>query len=128
MMMQSSAQTSWLEKMQEKVTAVFNSFDFSLNSLIKLSLYFAVAFFVGFILKKFGKLLFFLLISCVLLFVVLHYLGIATFNGAQLQAYLHIQPTETLDQIIQGYYLWIKNNLVVSISVALGCIVGYKFS
>ena len=57
--MSKSAQGSLLETIKQKSSGLINSFDFSYENLITLAQYIGIGLGVGFVLKRYGTILFF---------------------------------------------------------------------
>lgn len=120
------ARESWFETVKEKLQDMYESFDFSNDNLIKIATYVGVGFGIGFSIKKFGSLLFFgIMMACLALYG-LQYFDLLTVNIDKLKLFLGFADQVTLPDVVNLYWEWIKNHLLLSVSFCIGCVVGYK--
>jgi uncharacterized membrane protein (Fun14 family) len=117
---------SWFEKFKEKVTDLFESFDFSNDNLIKIATYLGVGFGIGFSLKRFGSLVLFGLLLTALALYGLQYLNFIEINIEKIKLFLGFSHKATLYDVTNLYVDWIKNHITLSVSFCIGFFVGYR--
>jgi len=98
--------------------------------IIELGLSFGFGFLAGFFLKKFGKLIAFI-IGALVIIGLLQQLGIITFfiNWMKIHELFGIQPHGALDSSLINYYCdWIKEHMFHTMVCALGFLCGLRLA
>jgi len=93
---------------------------------IHAAVYFGGGFAIGFLFKKYFKLLFFFLLGFILITLLLEYNNIITIDYARFNVWLGFEPTADIGSILNATFDWIKENLLVFISSVVGFLIGYK--
>ena len=101
-------------------------FGSSSNDAIQVAICFVSFFAVGFLFKKYLKLIFFSLLISFLLIKGLEYYKVLDIDWEALNSLLGFAPTDTFGSITNNAVEWIKDNVVVSIASTLGFFIGYK--
>ena len=96
------------------------------SDAIQAAIYFGVGFAVGFLFKKYFKFLFFSLSIAVILILVLQYNKVLDIDWEALNILLGFEPTADVGSIMNSMFDWIKANLLIFVSSAVGFLIGYK--
>jgi uncharacterized membrane protein (Fun14 family) len=119
----------------DKVKNVWNSFDLkkvsqsiegTSSEAIQALFFFVSAFFIGFVFKKYFKLLFSCLFFTVLSIKVLEYNQLIIIDWAAIKIFLGIDVNIGVHVFCTNCFDWIKHNVMASISAIIGFIIGYK--
>ena len=93
---------------------------------VEAAIYFCLAFGIGFLLKKYFKLL----IACtvVTIFVVLamEYLKFIAIDWQALKAAAGITPGMSINMVITNFFDWIKAHILLFVASVVGVLIGYK--
>ncbi len=93
---------------------------------IQVAIYFVSFFAIGFLFKKYLKLIFFSILIAILLVKGLEYYKVLDIDWERFNFLVGLEPTETLGGVAGKCVEWIKINIVVAVSSLLGFFVGYK--
>jgi hypothetical protein len=93
---------------------------------VQAAMYFGASFALGFLFKKYFKFLFSCLIISAILIKILEYNTLLTVNWNAIWLFLGVGPETGFNTIINQYFDWIKNNIVLFISAFIGFLIGYK--
>ncbi len=98
-------------------------------TLIEIGLFGGAGFVIGFLLKKFGKIIAFL-IAAVVILGILHQLNIISIslNWAKIQEIFGIQSSSLDNAAITSYGDWIKNHLLQVLFFVIGFVLGIHFA
>ena len=121
--------SGWIKSLWAKVDveAWFNKIGITSPEVIRVSTFFIVAFAIGFLFKKYFKFAFGCLIVITILFFVLESRNILTVDWVAFKEFLGVDPTQAeVGNIFTSLFTWIKGNLLVFSSAALGFLLGYK--
>lgn len=124
--MSKSAQGSLLETIKEKSSELINSFDFSYENLITLAQYIGIGLGVGFVLKRYGTILFFGCVIAGLALYGLHSFDFITVNSEKLKLFFGFSHDMTMREISDFCFNWIKTHPWWSVSFCVGFFAGYK--
>lgn len=126
-MLQTDVGSSWFEKIKETVNADawLAELDLSAGGLMQAGLYGAVGFFVGFALKKYGKLFLLLSLFCIVVLFSFYYFNVITFDFFKLKELVGIAPTVTFQNFFQSFYAWLRDNKMLTVSSLTGFVIGY---
>lgn len=119
-------QESWIELAQRKIGNFFDSIDLSYESIRSLTIYGVIGFACGFLLKRYGAVIVLAGIITVCLLYGLESTDFITIHSEKLKLYFGFAHKATLADVGAFYWNWITNNMALSISTAVGFIVGYK--
>jgi uncharacterized membrane protein (Fun14 family) len=87
---------------------------------------FGVGFAIGFLFKKYFKLLIFMAISSALLLKFFEYHHIISVDWVAFKAFLGFHPQSTARSIVNSSFEWVKDNVVICLSSLIGFIIGSK--
>lgn len=91
--------------------------------------YFGVSFLIGFLFKKYFKIIFISLVVAGLLVFVLHHNNMLTIDWAAIKACGGFGPEADMHTIVKSFGMqlvdWIKENVLVAIASAVGFLLGY---
>ncbi len=123
---------SFLEKLKEMFTMdyISKTLNISKTMLFEMGIYLIIGFLTGFLAKKFGNYLAVVLLT-VAGMVLLQHMGAVTIvvNWDKAQGLLGMQPTAGLDaNVFMMFFEWIKLNIMLAISFAIGFVVGWKLA
>lgn len=93
---------------------------------IRAVIYFGAGFAVGFLFKRYFKFLFWSIVIALVLICFLQYNKILDIDWQSLNVFLGLEPTADLGVLLNGIFEWIKVNLLIFISSAVGFLIGYK--
>ena len=100
--------------------------DLSQTQLVQVATYFGIGFFSGFLFKKYSR---YFIISSILVVLLLKYfehIGVITFHWEKAQTLLAVHDTNFLEQLFNICVNFVKTNVMVSVSLAIGFLIGYK--
>ncbi|MDR3647062.1 MAG: hypothetical protein P4L22_05985 [Candidatus Babeliales bacterium] len=123
---QASSVTNWMDSIKETLLNWYNKLDLNSNKVIELASYFAVAFFIGFILKRHARILFSCAIVLTIALLIFAYFDLAFINWSKVRELTNISPNDTLGTLIENCIIWVKQNIILVISALLGILFGYK--
>ena len=120
---------NWLEKMTDKLKLEgwLGSIGLTVAEALKMTYFFAGGFAIGFIFKKYFKFI----LGCLLVFtgitLILQAQNIITIDWVALKSFMGMNTQVTdVNSVGNDIVTWLKANIAVSISAALGFIFGYK--
>lgn len=118
----------WLKALWAKINIQewADSIGGSSADAIRAVIYFGIGFAVGFLFKRYFKFLFWSAAIAFVLIVFLHYNKILDIDWQALNVFLGLEPTADFGVLLNGAFEWIKVNLLISISSAVGFLIGYK--
>lgn len=127
-----AVKNGWFDVIKEKLSIenLSKTFDLSKEKMIALAFYFAAGLLLGFLLKRFFKYV--LVLAAVI--IGLYFLQKAgairiDIDWNKMNDFFGIESVKDIDtSLFLGYWLWIKSNVAVSISLFIGFIVGWKIS
>lgn len=118
------AAQSWFETIKNKIQSFLESLKLNHQTIIEYAAYFGVAFFSGFIFKKYARgFLLYALIFGGLMFG-LHYFGIIAIDWAKLKEFIGMVPTDDTFSM-DPYMQWAKSHITQLIIGIIGFIIGY---
>ena len=125
-----AARAGWFETIKKalNIDNLMKKLDMSRDKLINIGLYLAAGFLVGFLLKKYSRYVF-TVVLCVAALVVLHYANIitVTLNWQRLQEFGIGQISATMDAtLLNVYWEWVKLHVAVVLSFSVGFLIGVK--
>lgn len=92
----------------------------------QVAIYFVSCFAIGFLFKKYLKLIFFSLIVSFCVIKGLEYYKVLTVDWEQLNTLLGFEPQATFSSILNNAIEWVKAHVIVTVSSSLGFLIGYK--
>lgn len=119
----------------ESVKKFFNELDIkkwaenvggSSAEAVEAAIYFGLCFAIGFLFKKYFKMLFVCIIISLFMIKALEYGKFLTIDWAAIKAVLGMSGTTDANVIINHWFDWIKGHLLLFISSVVGFLVGYK--
>jgi uncharacterized membrane protein (Fun14 family) len=119
----------------EYVKKLWNEFDIkklsesiggSSAEAVEAAIYFCLSFGAGFCIKKYFKIIFICLVFSFITIKVLEYTHFLTVDWVALKALVGINGTDDFNVIINRCFDWIKEHLLLFISIVIGFLVGYK--
>jgi len=125
---QGTVTEGWLGLLKEKFYALLEKFDLSQESTTNIALYGGIGFLTGFVCKKASSYVFVVLLV-LLGIAILHQYNILCIgvNWNEMSAILGIHPSEmTGDGLVNLVWGAIRANAAISVSYAIGFIVGFK--
>ena len=96
------------------------------SEAVQAAIYFGGGFAVGFLFKKYFKFLFACLFLSILLVLVLEYNKVLDIDWQALNVLVGFEPTADVGVILNSTFDWIKANMIVFVSSAVGFLIGYK--
>jgi len=93
---------------------------------IQAAVYFGLSFAVGYLFKKYFKLVFICLIFSVFLIKALEYGKFLTIDWVAIKAMFGVGEATDFNVVFNGYFDWIKDHLLFFIASVVGFLVGYK--
>lgn len=123
-----SAFMEWIKQLWEKINIKewAESVGGSSAEAIKAAIYFGLGFAVGFLFKKYFRLLFISTIIAIALIFFLQFNKILDIDWEALNTFLGFEPTADIGVILNSAFEWVKANIVITISSAVGFLIGYK--
>lgn len=119
-------ESSWIDSLKNKLNDFFESFDFSYENLKKIAICAAVGFGVGFVIKRYGALLFFASVITIFALYGLNYIDFIALNVDKIKLYFGFAHKATILDVINIYWAWVKNHIPLSLSFIVGFFAGYK--
>jgi uncharacterized membrane protein (Fun14 family) len=118
----------WLKALWAKVNIQewAESIGGSSADAIRAVIYFGVGFAVGFLFKRYFKFLLGSVLAALILILFLYYNKILDIDWEALNLFLGLEPTADFGVLLNNIFEWIKLNLLMSISSAVGFLIGYK--
>lgn len=98
----------------------------SSSDAIQAAVYFGSGFAIGFLFKKYFKFLFACLLISTILILILEYNKVLDIDWEALNVLIGFEPTADAGIILNFVFDWIKAHLLLSISSAVGFLIGYK--
>jgi len=96
------------------------------SDAIQVALCFVSFFAIGFLLKKYLRFILMCLIVSFLIIKGLEHYAVLDIDWEALNTLLGFEPTSTLSTVANKFVIWVKSNVVITISSTLGFLVGYK--
>jgi uncharacterized membrane protein (Fun14 family) len=93
---------------------------------IKAAIYFGLGFAVGFLFKKYFRVFFVSTLIAIALIFFLQCNKILDIDWEALNTFLGFEPTADIGVILNSAFEWVKANIVITISSAVGFLIGYK--
>lgn len=93
---------------------------------IEAAIYFGFSFAVGFLFKKYFKFLFASLIVSLILIKVLEYNAFISIDWSAIKTALGVSGSADFNSVVNHFFDWIKNHLLLFIATSVGFLVGYK--
>ncbi len=117
---------SWQQQAQLWWDDLLLRLDFKSVDLMRLALYGGVSFIIGFLIKRYFRSLFIGILLSLVLIGFLHYTQIITLDFAKLNALLGLSADRSLESYLHLATSWVKDNVVLALSIFIGFIIGYK--
>jgi uncharacterized membrane protein (Fun14 family) len=96
--------------------------------ILEMALYLCIGFLAGFLLKKYGKFIF-VLILCFVALILAQQMGLIAINvyWDKIQELFGIQPVSTLEgSLSHSYWEWVKGHLALVVSFSVGFLFGIR--
>ncbi len=93
---------------------------------IEAAVYFGLCFSIGFLVKKYFKVIFICLAISLFVILGLDYLKMLVIDWESIKSSLGISASMDLNAMITGFFDWIKAHLLLFISSVVGFFIGYK--
>ena len=118
----------WIKELWNKVNIKewAESVGGSSAEAVQAAIYFGVGFAVGFLFKKYFKFLFATLFIAVVFILLLEYNKVLDIDWQALNVLVGFEPTADVGVVLNSTFDWIKANLIVFVSSAVGFLIGYK--
>ncbi|MFC1894904.1 FUN14 domain-containing protein [Candidatus Dependentiae bacterium] len=98
----------------------------SSSEAVQAAIYFGGGFAIGFLFKKYFKFLFATLFIAIFLVLLLEYNKVLDIDWQAFNVLVGFEPTADVGVILNFVFSWIKSNLLVFVSSAVGFLIGYK--
>lgn len=122
-----AAELGWWDQLKAKFDGDWlKQFDFSTQSLIEIATYCGIGFLLGFLVKRYGRVVVTIMISLAVIFGILSYLQIISIDWVQIRSLMGIDESASLDTLFQTIVTWIKDHVKIVVSALFGFFVGYK--
>jgi len=95
---------------------------------VEIAGYLIVGFVFGFLLKYGGRLFLSLLVGALLALWALDYLQLITIHYDLLEPFFGFSAKVSLQQLIDGSFLWLRHHIVETLAVLFGFMVAWKFA
>ncbi|OGB97539.1 hypothetical protein A3F06_03330 [candidate division TM6 bacterium RIFCSPHIGHO2_12_FULL_36_22] len=120
--------TTWVDKFKSytNLDGFSERFNISSQQFIEVIAYLGVAFFVGFIFKKYSRSIIIGLIAIVVALVFLEAFEIVTIDWVQLRQMTGVHPQDTISGLISMWVELARTHIMLVISMILGFFIGYK--
>lgn len=118
--------SNWMDNIKETFLNWYNKLDLNSHKTLELASYFAVGFFVGFLLKRHAKILFSCAIVLTIALVFFAYFDLAIINWNKVRELTNISPNDTIGTLIENCINWVKLNIILVIIALVGILLGYK--
>lgn len=128
MLSKTESQTSWIEHIKSTfdLEKFMKSFDLSFNGVMNLMVYLCAGFFFGFFFRKCMRYLLLSVIISALILYALNSFEIITIDVVKFKTMMGLKPADTLQAVSEVYFEWMKNNIPVVLSTAIGFLIGYN--
>ncbi len=93
---------------------------------VDLGTFFASGILFGFLCKRYLKDVITWLLVCLVLVILLDYVGIVSIKWETIQGVLGVSPAATVDAWLQSGFAWVKCNVIFVISFVIGFTIGIK--
>ena len=110
--------TTFVDRLKEQLNTIDSAV------AVNLAIYFGVALLAGVIIKKAGRLVLVVLITAVLLFWLLDYFAVATFDLDKIKALFGLDPAATLTSAVQQAMAWAQANPLHAVVIIIGLLFG----
>lgn len=121
-----SEAVGFIESIKNKLVSWYVSMQLDTYKIIKVLACFGIGFFFGYILKKFYKQIFLIIISAVILALLLNYIQYIQINWGLIKTQLGINPTDSIEAVFNGLVNTLKANILYVIGWVLGFIIGNR--
>ncbi len=115
-----------LEALRLKISHMLETLELTPNKIIEICSYIGVGLFVGFLLKKYFRLVLFFGLLLVGVVWVLGEFNLVVINWDYAQNLAHVTPNDTVGTLFASTAHWLRQNLVIVLSSLFGFVVGYK--
>ncbi|OGB83935.1 hypothetical protein A3F66_02215 [candidate division TM6 bacterium RIFCSPHIGHO2_12_FULL_32_22] len=116
----------FFQKAKNAVIDWVNKLDLNSKKVIEILTFFAIGFSSGFLLKKYFKYVFISVLVVLLAVFLLENSGFIHVDWSKIRGFIGISSADTVDSVFNVIINWIKSNILLTISGALGFIIGYK--
>lgn len=116
----------FLEALRLKIAHMLETLELTPNKIIEICSYIGVGLFVGFLLKKYFRLVLFFVLFFAGLVWALSEFNLVVINWDCAQNLAHVTPNDTVGSLLTSTAHWVRQNLVIVVSSFFGFIVGYK--
>jgi len=124
------SQTGFLDKVKEFLdpSTIMERIKSHKDILLAMALYLGAGFLVGFLLKKYFKIVLIIAIPLVALFLLAQFDMLSVvFNWTKLRETFGIQPLPALDTtLLENVWAWTKGNVALALSGAVGFFIGLR--
>ncbi len=93
---------------------------------VEAAIYFCLSFAVGFLFKKYFKFIFACLFTALILIIILDYGQFLTIDWNAIKAFFGIGAATDVNTVLNQFFDWIKNHILLFIAIVVGFLVGYK--
>lgn len=116
----------WLDQIKQRLDNYLNSLDLSTDRIIELVTIMGVGFFVGFLFKKYSRLVLAALILFILGVLILENFNLVSVQWLNVKSLLGVQPHTSVGGLFDTYIVWLKTHLLSVVSGFIGFLVGYR--
>jgi len=117
---------NWYDQAKQHIQSWSDKFNININKIIEIAAYFAAGFFIGFLLKRFGRVAFFSIVILFIALLLLDHFHVIQIDWIKIRDFTGISPEETVGSLFQSCFQWIKSNMGIVIGSLIGLILGYK--
>lgn len=121
-----SAGMSWLDQLKQRFDNYLNSLDLNTDRIIELCTIMGIGFFVGFLFKKYSRLVLAALIIFILGVLALEKFNLLAVQWINVKSLLGVQTNTSVGTLFDSYIVWLKAHLLSVISGFIGFLVGYR--
>lgn len=118
--------SGFFDTIKTKIQTLAAQFDFSWKSISDMAFGFGAGFLLGFLIKRFARQFIFLIILFIALLIGLDYLNLISVDWVALKNFIGLTSNGTLEGIVQSYFQWGKEHIVIVFVGIIGFLIGYK--
>lgn len=124
--MKVNSSPAWFDQIKQTIKTWADKLNLTTPKIIEIASFFAVGFFLGFLIKRYSKYVFICALSLIAALFLLDNFEFVTIDWIKIREVTGISPNDTIGMLFRNYFEWIKNNLIAVISLFIGFIIGYK--
>lgn len=117
---------NWFDSAKLQIQALSERYNINLGKVIEVAAYFAAGFFIGILLKRFGRIFLFSLIIIFIAMLLFDNFHVIQIDWLKIREFTGVSPEETIGSLSNIYFEWLKANISVVIGSLVGVVLGYK--